>query len=58
MKFDPCTCSADKVCIACRELEAIFDKAERDALVMLGEAVLAAAHEHRVWPTYHQNPGE
>lgn len=59
MKFDPCSCSADRVCAACRELEAIFDRAERQALVELGRAVFAAAQEHRIRDRpYDWSPGE
>lgn len=59
MKFDPCTCSADRVCIACRELEVLFNHAEKEALAELGRAVYAAAQEHRIrdWPFDH-SPGE
>jgi hypothetical protein len=47
MKFDPCTCSADRVCIACRELDALFNRAEQEALVELGKAVYAVARNMR-----------
>ena len=57
MKFDPCTCSADKVCVACRQLEDIFDKVEREVLLELGRAVAFAAREHGIRDTPYY-PGE
>ena len=59
MKFDPCTCSADSTCTACRELEALFTRAERDALLELGRATYESVQMHKLydWKDIH-DPGE